>query len=324
MCNQFALHVKGERESMAMEKSSGRSLLRQRIFRNWELYLMFLPVLVFFLVFHYAPMYGVQIAFKKFSAVRGIVGSPWRGLYYFQQFFDSYLFGELIGNTLGLSLYSLAVGFPTPILLALMMNELRSERVKRVVQTITYAPHFISMVVMCSMIILFLSPSSGVLNRIIEILGGQSVYFMGKPEYFKTIYVLSGVWQNTGWSSIIYMAALSGIDPQLHEAATIDGASRLQRVWHINLPGILPTAVILLIMNCGSLMSIGFEKAFLLMNDLNRAAAEIISTFVYQRGLIDRNYSSAAAIGLFNSVINLILLFVVNTIARRISDTSLW
>ena len=285
---------------------------------------MFLPVLVFFLVFHYAPMYGVQIAFKKFSAVRGIVGSPWRGLYYFQQFFDSYLFGELIGNTLGLSLYSLAVGFPTPILLALMMNELRSERVKRVVQTITYAPHFISMVVMCSMIILFLSPSSGVLNRIIEILGGQSVYFMGKPEYFKTIYVLSGVWQNTGWSSIIYMAALSGIDPQLHEAATIDGASRLQRVCHINLPGILPTAVILLIMNCGSLMSIGFEKAFLLMNDLNRAAAEIISTFVYQRGLIDRNYSSAAAIGLFNSAINLILLFVVNTIARRISDTSLW
>ncbi len=285
---------------------------------------MFLPVLVFFLVFHYAPMYGVQIAFKKFSAVRGIVGSPWRGLYYFQQFFDSYLFGELIGNTLGLSLYSLAVGFPTPILLALMMNELRSERVKRVVQTITYAPHFISMVVMCSMIILFLSPSSGVLNRIIEILGGQSVYFMGKPEYFKTIYVLSGVWQNTGWSSIIYMAALSGIDPQLHEAATIDGASRLQRVWHINLPGILPTAVILLIMNCGSLMSIGFEKAFLLMNDLNRAAAEIISTFVYQRGLIDRNYSSAAAIGLFNSAINLVLLLGVNAIARRISDTSLW
>ena len=324
MFNQFALHVKGERESMAMEKSSGRSFLRQRIFRNWELYLMFLPVLVFFLVFHYAPMYGVQIAFKKFSAVRGIVGSPWRGLYYFQQFFDSYLFGELIGNTLGLSLYSLAVGFPTPILLALMMNELRSERVKRVVQTITYAPHFISMVVMCSMIILFLSPSSGVLNRIIEILGGQSVYFMGKPEYFKTIYVLSGVWQNTGWSSIIYMAALSGIDPQLHEAATIDGASRLQRVWHINLPGILPTAVILLIMNCGSLMSIGFEKAFLLMNDLNRAAAEIISTFVYQRGLIDRNYSSAAAIGLFNSAINLVLLFGVNAIARRISDTSLW
>ena len=285
---------------------------------------MFLPVLVFFLVFHYAPMYGVQIAFKKFSAVRGIVGSPWRGLYYFQQFFDSYLFGELIGNTLGLSLYSLAVGFPTPILLALMMNELRSERVKRVVQTITYAPHFISMVVMCSMIILFLSPSSGVLNRIIEILGGQSVYFMGKPEYFKTIYVLSGVWQNTGWSSIIYMAALSGIDPQLHEAATIDGASRLQRVWHINLPGILPTAVILLIMNCGSLMSIGFEKAFLLMNDLNRAAAEIISTFVYQRGLIDRNYRSAAAIGLFNSAINLVLLLGVNAIARRISDTSLW
>ena len=306
------------------KQKSAVARLGRRIWSAKYLYLMFLPVLVFFLVFHYAPMYGVQIAFKKFSAVRGIVGSPWRGLYYFQQFFDSYLFGELIGNTLGLSLYSLAVGFPTPILLALMMNELRSERVKRVVQTITYAPHFISMVVMCSMIILFPSPSSGVLNRIIELLGGQSVYFMGKPEYFKTIYVLSGVWQNTGWSSIIYMAALSGIDPQLHEAATIDGASRLQRVWHINLPGILPTAVILLIMNCGSLMSIGFEKAFLLMNDLNRAAAEIISTFVYQRGLIDRNYSSAAAIGLFNSAINLVLLLGVNAIARRVSDTSLW
>ena len=301
-----------------------RGAWRKRVWKNRMMYLMLLIPLAMLILFKYVPMYGVQIAFKKFSAVRGIVGSPWRGLYYFQQFFDSYLFGELIGNTLGLSLYSLAVGFPTPILLALMMNELRSERVKRVVQTITYAPHFISMVVMCSMIILFLSPSSGVLNRIIEILGGQSVYFMGKPEYFKTIYVLSGVWQNTGWSSIIYMAALSGIDPQLHEAATIDGASRLQRVWHINLPGILPTAVILLIMNCGSLMSIGFEKAFLLMNDLNRAAAEIISTFVYQRGLIDRNYSSAAAIGLFNSVINLVLLLGVNAIARRISDTSLW
>ena len=321
MCNQFALRVKGERESMAMEKSSGRSLLRQRIFRNWELYLMFLPVLVFFLVFHYAPMYGVQIAFKKFSAVRGIVGSPWRGLYYFQQFFDSYLFGELIGNTLGLSLYSLAVGFPTPILLALMMNELRSERVKRVVQTITYAPHFISMVVMCSMIILFLSPSSGVLNRIIEILGGQSVYFMGKPEYFKTIYVLSGVWQNTGWSSIIYMAALSGIDPQLHEAATIDGASRLQRVWHIDLPVLLPTASIMLIMNAGTIMSVGFEKVYLMQNSVNSVYSEVISTYVYKTGLggTTNQMSYAAAIGLFNNVINGILLLVVNFASSKLS-----
>ena len=309
--------------------------LPERIVRelcnNWQLYLLVLPGVIYLLLFRYWPMAGVQIAFKDFKPILGIWRSPWaseRGqinvLKHFVRFLNSAYSMRIIGNTLAVSVYSLLAEFPCCILLALMMNELRSERVKRVVQTITYAPHFISMVVMCSMIILFLSPSSGVLNRIIEILGGQSVYFMGKPEYFKTIYVLSGVWQNTGWSSIIYMAALSGIDPQLHEAATIDGASRLQRVWHINLPGILPTAVILLIMNCGSLMSIGFEKAFLLMNDLNRAAAEIISTFVYQRGLIDRNYSSAAAIGLFNSAINLVLLLGVNAIARRVSDTSLW
>lgn len=309
-------------------KKKGRAAARRgvkvRILRNWELYLMFLPVLVYFIIFHYAPMYGVQIAFKKFSATKGIWGSSWRGLYYFKRFFGSYQFTELIGNTLGLSLYSLAVSFPAPIILSLMLNELRSEKLKKTVQTITYAPHFISTVVMCSMITLFLSPSAGFINKIIERLGGEAVYFLGRPEYFKTIYVLSGVWQSTGWGSIIYMAALSGIDPMLHEAATIDGASRLQRIWHINLPGILPTAVILLIMNCGSLMSVGFEKVFLLMNDLNRSSAEIISTFVYQRGLIDRDYSYASAIGLFNSVINLIMLVLVNSISRRISETSLW
>ncbi len=297
---------------------------RKRILRNWELYLMFLPVLVFFVIFHYLPMYGVQIAFRKFSATRGILGSPWRGFYYFERFFNSYQFTQLIGNTLGISLYMLVVGFPAPILLALMMNELHSERFKRTVQTITYAPHFISTVVMCSMVILFLSPSSGIINKLIELLGGQPVYFMGKPEYFKTIYVLSGVWQNTGWGSIIYMAALSGVDPELHEAATIDGASRLQRVLHINLPSLMPTAIVLLILNAGGLMSVGFEKVFLLMNDLNRSSAEVISTFVYQRGLLDRDYSYASAIGLFNSVINLILLVLVNSISRKVSDTSLW
>ena len=300
------------------------SRLARDLVKNYGLYLLLVPAILFYTLFCYKPLYGAIIAFKRYVPTKGIIASPWVGLTHFEAFFGSYYFWRLLRNTLTISLSSLVIGFPAPIIFALLLNELRSERFKKIVQTVTYLPHFISMVVMCSMIILFLSPSSGVLNRIIEILGGQSVYFMGKPEYFKTIYVLSGVWQNTGWSSIIYMAALSGIDPQLHEAATIDGASRLQRVWHINLPGILPTAVILLIMNCGSLMSIGFEKAFLLMNDLNRAAAEIISTFVYQRGLIDRNYSSAAAIGLFNSAINLVLLLGVNAIARRVSDTSLW
>ena len=298
--------------------------LKNRILRNWELYLMFLPVLIFFLVFHYGPMYGVQIAFKKFSPVKGIMGSPWRGFYYFEKFFNSYQFTELIGNTLTLSLYQMIVSFPMPILLALMVNELRSERMKKTVQTVTYAPHFISTVVMCSMITLFLSPTSGVINSFIELAGGESIYFLGKPEYFKTIYVLSGVWQNTGWNSIVYIAALSGIDPMLHEAATIDGASRMQRIWHVNLPGILPTAIILLIMNCGKLMSIGFEKVFLLMNDLNRSSAEIISTYVYQRGLLDRDYSYASAVGLFNSVINLIMLLSVNAISRKVTETSLW
>ena len=296
----------------------------RRITRNWELYLMFVPVLAYFILYHYVPMYGVQIAFKKFSGVKGIWGSPWRGLYNCQRFFNRYHFTEVMGNTVSISLYALVVGFPAPILLALLMNELRSGRFKRVVQTVTYAPHFISTVVMCSMIILFLSPSSGVINKVIRLAGGQPVYFMGLPEHFKSVYVLTGVWQGAGWGSIIYMAALAGIDPQLHEAAIVDGASRLQRIWHVNIPGILPTAIILLILNSGSIMNVGFEKVFLLKNDLNRSAAEVISTLVYQRGLIDRDYSSASAIGLFNSVINLVLLVTVNQIARRASETSLW
>lgn len=314
-----------KKESPCMPTLARKSTsLKNRILRNWELYAMFLPVLIFFLIFHYGPMYGVQIAFKKFSPVKGIMGSPWRGFYYFEKFFNSYQFSELIGNTLILSLYQMIVSFPMPILLALMVNELRSERMKKTLQTVTYAPHFISTVVMCSMITLFLSPTSGVINKFIEMAGGNSIYFLGKPEYFKTIYVFSGVWQNTGWNSIVYIAALSGIDPMLHEAATIDGASRLQRIWHVNLPGILPTAIILLIMNCGKLMGIGFEKVFLLMNDLNRPSAEIISTYVYQRGLLDRDYSYASAIGLFNSVINLIMLLSVNAISRKVTETSLW
>ncbi len=305
-------------------KRARRQRAARRVTRNWELYLMFVPVLAYFIVYHYAPMYGVQIAFKKFSGAKGIWGSPWRGWYNFERFFNSNYFGEVVGNTLTISLFTILVGFPVPILLALMVNELRSNKFKRVVQTVTYAPHFISTVVMCSMIILFLSPSSGVINRIIKLLGGDPIYFLGVPKYFKPVYVLTGVWQSAGWGAIIYIAALAGIDPQLHEAAIMDGASRLQRIWHVNIPGILPTAIILLILNCGSIMNVGFDKIFLLKNDLNRSSAEVISTLVYQRGLIDRDYSSAAAIGLFNSVINLVLLVTVNTIARRTGETSLW
>jgi putative aldouronate transport system permease protein len=299
---------------------SGFSYLK----RNWDLYLLLVPVAAYFIIFKYIPMYGVQIAFKNFIANKGIWGSPWVGAEHFNRFFSSYYFKNIVTNTLGISLYALIAGFPVPILLALMLNEVRHTRFKKAVQTVTYAPHFISMVVMCSMIILFLSPQAGFVNRILKALGFEGIYFMGEPAWFKTIYVFSGIWQNAGWSSIIYMAALAGIDPQLHEAAIVDGAGRLRRIWHINIPGILPTAVILLILNSGQLMSVGFEKVFLLQNDLNRSTSDVISTFVYRVGLIQRDFSFSTAVNLFNSVINMILLVLVNTISRRVGETSLW
>ncbi|HIQ62911.1 MAG: ABC transporter permease subunit [Christensenellales bacterium] len=304
--------------------STRRERLGRYLARNWQLYLLLLPVVAYFIVFHYLPMYGLQIAFRNYSVRLGFWRSQWVGLEHFERFFRSYYSTQVIANTILISVYSLAVGMPLPILLAILMNEVRNKAFKRTVQTVTYAPYFISTVVMCSMIYLFLSPQSGVINRLLMALGGESIYFMGKPALFKTIYVLTGVWQYTGWNSIIYMAALSGIDPQLHEAAMIDGAGRFRRIWHINLPGLIPTMVILLILNSGSLMTVGFEKIFLLQNDLNRSASEVISTLVYNQGLIQHDYSYSAAVSLFNSVVNCILLVTVNQIARRVSETSLW
>ena len=246
------------------------------------------------------------------------------GLEHFQRFFNSNNFGETIYNTITISLYSLVVGFPVPILLALMLNEVKNKFFKKTVQTVTYAPYFISVVVMAGMIILFLSPSSGVINQMRKAMGLETINFMYESKYFKTIYVLSGVWQNMGWGSIIYLSALAGIDPALHEAAVIDGASRLKRIWHINLPGILPTVCIMLIMNCGSLMNVGFEKVFLMINDLNRSAAEVISTYVYKVGLQQSQYSFSAAINLFNSVINFLLLITVNTVVKKLDQASLF
>ena len=296
----------------------------KRGIRNWQLYLMFLPVFLYFLIFHYFPMYGIQIAFKDFSGALGIWESPWVGMAHFERFFNSSNFGETIYNTITISLYTLVVSFPAPILLALMLNEVKSRFFKKTVQTITYAPYFISVVVLAGMVILFLSPQSGLFNQVHRALGWESVNYMYEGKYFKTIYVLSGVWQNTGWGSIIYLSALAGIDPALHEAAVIDGASRLKRIWHINLPGILPTVCIMLIMNCGSLMNVGFEKVFLLMNDINRSAAEVISTYVYKVGLQQSQYSFSTAIGLFNSLINFILLITVNTVVKRMDQTALF
>lgn len=305
-----------------MERNHGR--LKKILRKNWQMYALLLPVFAYIILFAYVPMYGIQIAFKDFSPRVGIMGSDWVGLEHFQRFFSGYYFGQLVGNTVSISLLTLVVGFPAPIILAILLNEVRSSGFRRVVQTVTYAPHFISMVVMCGMIFLFLSPQSGLVNVLIKACGGEPVYFMGQPEYFKAIYVITDVWQNAGWSSVIYMAALSGIDPQIHEAAKIDGAGRLRRIWCINLPGILPTIIILLIMNCGSIMSVGFEKIFLLQNDLNRSASDVISTFVYRQGLLLSDYSFSTAVGLFNSVINFALLVTVNWIASKTADISFW
>jgi len=296
----------------------------QKFLASWQLYVLILPAFLYFLIFHYGPMYGVQIAFKDYMPSLGIWGSPWVGVKHFTRFFNSYYFGTLLKNTLGISVYSLLVGFPLPIILALALNEIKDGRFKKIVQTVTYAPHFISVVVIVGMIIAFLSPQTGIINHAIKALGFKPIAFMESPKWFKTIYVLSDVWQSTGWNSVIYMAALSGVDPQLHEAATIDGASRWQRLIYVNLPTLIPTMVILLIMNFGGIMSLGHEKVLLMQNPLNMPSSNIISTFTYQQGLLDAHYSYAAAIGLFNSVINAVLLLGVNKISRKLSEVSLW
>lgn len=294
------------------------------ILRNWQLYLLISPVVAYYIVFQYLPMYGIQIAFKDFIATKGIWGSPWVGFEHFERFFHSYFFWRLIKNTLGLGLYSLAVGFPVPIILALLMNEVRAEKFKKFVQTITYAPHFLSTVVVVGMMMMFLSPRYGIINHFIGMFGGTPINFLSEPSWFKTLFVMSDVWQTMGWSSIIYLAALAGVDSQLHEAARVDGATRLQRIWHINIPSIMPTIIILFILNIGSIMGIGFEKVLLMQNTLNLETSDIISTYVYRSGIQDAEYSFSAAIGLFNSIINFILLVTVNQISKRMSETSLW
>ncbi|MGZ9583279.1 ABC transporter permease [Paenibacillus marinisediminis] len=301
-----------------------KSTFKKKIWRNWELYLFIAPAFLYFLIFHYGPMYGVQIAFKNFIPTKGITGSPWVGFEHFERFFDSYYFWDLLWNTLSISLYELVVGFPLPIILALAFNEIKDGFFKRSVQTVTYAPHFISVVVMAGMIITFLSPSTGIIIHIIEFFGFDAPDFLTDPAWFKTMYVLSGVWQSTGWGTIIYLAALSGVDPMLHEAAVVDGASRLQRIWNINIPAIIPTIVILLILNMGNILGVGYEKILLLQNSLNMESSDVISTFVYRAGLIDAQYSFSTAVGLFNSVVNSILLVTVNFIAKRTSENSLW
>ena len=290
---------------------------------NWQLYVLILPAVVYVFIFSYMPMYGVQIAFKNFRPSKGIWGSPWVGLQHFIKFVKYPNFKMIILNTMRISLYSLAT-FPLSVLLALFMNELNNQKFKKTVQMITYAPHFVSTVVICSMITLFLNKSNGLLNNIVALFGGERVSFLEMPRYFATIYVWSGVWQGIGWGTIIYLAALAGVSPELVEAARIDGANRLQIVIHVNLPTIAPTIIIMLIMSCGGILSVGFEKVYLLQNPLNLDASQVISTYVYELGLLNAQFSYSSAIGLFNTIVNVTLLLIVNAVAKRVSDISLW
>ncbi len=296
----------------------------RKILQRWQLYLMILPALVWLILFCYKPMYGVLIAFKQYSLRLGVFGSEWTGLANFERLFHSYWFPIILKNTLTLSVLSLLIGFPAQILLALMVNEVETPFLKKTFQTVSYAPHFISTVVVCGMITLFLSPSSGVVNQIIAALGGERIAFMQQPGMFKWIYVISGVWQGVGWGAIIYFAALAGVDKELLEAAQIDGASRLQRMIHINLPVLIPTIVVLFILQCGSLLGVGYEKTYLLQNATNLTGSEIISTYVYKMGLERNDFSFSTATGLFNSVINCLILVIANALSRKVSETSLW
>ncbi|MGI6538002.1 MAG: ABC transporter permease [Caldicoprobacterales bacterium] len=272
----------------------------------------------------YGPLYGLQIAFKNFNGALGIWGSKWVGFRHFKNFYNSYLFWTLIKNTLALSVYSLLAGFPVPILLALMLNEVKNAKYKKFVQTVTYAPHFISMVVLVGIINISFSPSYGFISLGLQALGFEKQNYLVSPSAFRHIYVWSGIWQNAGWNSIIYLAALSSVDPTIHEAAVIDGASRIQRVWHINVKSIVPTMVILLILNTGSIMNVGFEKVFLMQNDLNSTTSDVISTYIYRRGLINADYSFSTAVGLLNNVVNFIILVTVNAISRKLGEISLF
>ena len=312
------------REEKKQNRARNRKRVLTRLNESKGLYLFLIPAIIYFIIFCYLPMYGIQIAFKYFSPRLGIWGSEWTGMENLNRFFNSYYFWRLLRNTVGLSLYNLIVSFPFPILLALIFNEVKSPKLKKAVQTISYAPHFISVVVLVGILNLFFNQGNGLINVFLNKMGMESIGFLTSSSIFPSMYVWSGVWQNAGWSSIIYIAALTAIDPQLHEAAEIDGASRLQRILHINLPGIMPTAIIMFILDVGSVMSMGFEKVFLMQNAQNVETSQVISTFVYEAGLINSDYGFSTAIGLFNNVINIILLLLVNRIAKKVSDTSLF
>lgn len=291
--------------------------------KNKTLYIMFIPVIIFYLLFHYKPMYGAIIAFKDFVPGKGILGSDWVGFKHFELFFQSPHFARILKNTITISLNTIIFGFPAPIILALLINELKSKWFSKTVQTISYLPHFVSLVVICGLIKDF-TADRGIINDIVVLFGGERVTMLNQPNMFVPIYVISGIWQEVGWGSIIYLAALSGIDQQLYEAAEIDGAGKVKQLIHITIPGILPTIVIMLILRLGNVMNVGFEKIILLYSSAIYETADVISTYVYRKGILEANYSFSTAVGLFNSVINFSFLLVANKLSKATSGTGLW
>nr|WP_225229352.1 ABC transporter permease subunit [Paenibacillus gallinarum] len=300
-----------------------RTIIKRDLIRNRYIYLMLIPVIVYYGIFHYGPMYGLLIAFKDFGIAVGVWDSPWVGFTHFQNFFENPYFWRLLRNTLMISFYELMFAFPAPIILALLLNEIRLILFKRIIQTISYLPHFISIVVVAGMLVDFVA-RDGLINNILGFLGIEPIAFLQDPGWFRSIYVSSGIWQGIGWGSIIYLAAMSSIDPTLYDAARIDGAGRWKQTLHITIPGIMPTIVILLILNIGSILAVGSEKIILLYNPLTYETADVISTYVYRKGILGADFGYSAAVGLFNSVISFILLVVANTISKRVSEHRLW
>ena len=305
------------------QKSFGERL-RKDFKGNWTLYLMVLIPLAYLIIFCYIPMGGIQLAFKEYNVKKGIWGSPWVGFYNFQRFFRSYKFTMLLKNTILINVYSLVVGFPIPIIFALLLNYLRQKRFKKTIQMMSYAPYFISTVVMVGMLMQMTDLRIGIINKLLGLFGVGPVNFFGDVDIFRSLYVWSGVWQTAGYSAIIYIAALAGVSPELKEAAIVDGASRLQRIWHVDLPAIRPTVVTMLIFACGNMINIGFDKVFLMQNSMNLAKSEVIATFVYKVGLVNADYGFSTAAGLFQSLVSFIMLVTVNQISKKITETSLW
>lgn len=319
------------KQKIALSKEERNKKIKKEIrsyTSNWILYLFVIPVIVYYIMFHYKPIYGIQIAFQDYRVGQAFGESEWVGFKHFIKFFNSAWFTTVLKNTLSISFVNF-LGFPLPIILALLLNEVKNMKFRKLVQTVSYAPHFISVVVLCGAVKMFLSPSNGLIgilvNDIRAGMGLDAINIMTKGELFKWIYVLSGVWQGTGWASIIYFAALSGVDPQLVEAARVDGANKVQCIWHINLPVLIPTIVIQLILQCGNILSVGYEKVYLLQNDSILRSSEVISTYVYRTGLQGAQYSFSTAVSLFNSVVNAAMLILVNAITRKLSsENSLW